>query len=83
MLLAGIAAILEFILAAGRRPLTASCVILLCRPAFNGFPHILWLVISWWCIALPDTCECLTSEFGRRRSSLLVLFGVLARQGPE
>jgi len=56
--LAGIAAILEFI--PGRRTLTASCVILLVA-AFKGFPHYQMVVISGGVSPFQDYVLILTS----------------------
>lgn len=77
VLLAGIAAILEFIPVVG--PLTASAVILLVG-AFTGYPHLWWVVI--FLVVFRIFQDYAVSPFlmssGVEVHPLLVLFGVLA-----
>jgi predicted PurR-regulated permease PerM len=77
VLLAGIAAILEVIPVVG--PLTASGVILLVA-AFNGFPHMLWIVIFLvvYRIFQDYVLNPYLMSSGVDVPPLLVLFGVLA-----
>lgn len=77
ILLAGIAAILEFIPVVG--PLTASAVILLVA-AFTGYGHLLWIVI--FLVVYRIFQDYVLSPYlmssGVEVDPLLVLFGVLA-----
>jgi len=77
VLLAGIAAILEVIPVVG--PLTGSGVILLVA-AFNGFPHMLWIVIFLvvYRIFQDYVLNPYLMSSGVDVPPLLVLFGVLA-----
>lgn len=77
VLLAGIAAILEVIPVVG--PLTASGVILLVA-AFNGFPHMLWIVVFLvvYRIFQDYVLNPYLMSSGVDVPPLLVLFGVLA-----
>ncbi len=77
VLLAGIAAILEFIPVVG--PLTASAVILLVS-AFTGFPHLLWILIFLviYRIFQDYALSPYLMSSGVEVDPLLVLFGVLA-----
>jgi predicted PurR-regulated permease PerM len=77
ILLAGIAAILEFIPVVG--PLTASAVILLVA-AFTGYPHLLWIVIFLVIYRLFQdyALSPYLMSSGVEVDPLLVLFGVLA-----
>jgi predicted PurR-regulated permease PerM len=77
ILLAGIAAILEFIPVVG--PLTASAVVLLVS-TFTGYPHLLWIVI--FLVVYRIFQDYVLSPYlmsaGVEVDPLLVLFGVLA-----
>jgi predicted PurR-regulated permease PerM len=77
ILLAGIAAILEFIPLVG--PLTASIVIVLVA-AFTGYPHLLWIVI--FLVVYRIFQDYVLSPYlmssGVEIHPMLVLFGVLA-----
>ena len=77
ILLAGIAAILEFIPLVG--PLTASVVIVLVA-AFTGYPHLLWIVI--FLVVYRIFQDYVLSPYlmssGVEIHPMLVLFGVLA-----
>jgi predicted PurR-regulated permease PerM len=77
VLLAGIAAMLEFIPVVG--PLTGSAVILLVA-AFTGYPHLLWIVI--FLVVYRIFQDYVLSPYlmssGVEVDPLLVLFGVLA-----
>jgi predicted PurR-regulated permease PerM len=77
ILLAGIAAILEFIPVVG--PLTASAVILLVA-IFTGYPHLLWIVIFLviYRIFQDYVLSPYLMSAGVEVDPLLVLFGVLA-----
>jgi predicted PurR-regulated permease PerM len=77
ILLAGIAAILEFIPVVG--PLTASAVILLVA-AFSGYQHLLWIVIFLvlYRIFQDYVLSPYLMSSGVEVDPLLVLFGVLA-----
>jgi predicted PurR-regulated permease PerM len=77
ILLAGIAAILEFIPVVG--PLTASAVILLVA-AFTGYAHLLWIVIFLviYRIFQDYALSPYLMSSGVEVDPLLVLFGVLA-----
>jgi predicted PurR-regulated permease PerM len=77
ILLAGIAAILEFIPVVG--PLTGSAVILLVA-AFTGYSHILWIVIflAIYRVFLDYVLSPYLMSSGVEVDPLLVLFGVLA-----
>jgi predicted PurR-regulated permease PerM len=77
ILLAGIAAILEFIPVVG--PLTASAVIVLVA-AFTGYPHLLWIVIFLviYRIFQDYALSPYLMSSGVEVDPLLVLFGVLA-----
>jgi predicted PurR-regulated permease PerM len=77
ILLAGIAAILEFIPVVG--PLTASAVVLLVA-AFTGYPHLLWIVIFLviYRIFQDYVLSPYLMSAGVEVDPLLVLFGVLA-----
>jgi predicted PurR-regulated permease PerM len=77
ILLAGIAAILEFIPVVG--PLTASAVVLLVA-AFTGYPHLLWIVIFLviYRIFQDYVLSPYLMSSGVEVDPLLVLFGVLA-----
>jgi predicted PurR-regulated permease PerM len=77
ILLAGIAAIFEFIPVVG--PLTASAAILLVA-AFTGYPHLLWIATFLVCYRIFQ--DYVLSPFlmsaGVEIHPLLILFGVLA-----
>jgi predicted PurR-regulated permease PerM len=77
ILLAGIAAIFEFIPVVG--PLTASAAILLVA-AFTGYPHLLWIAI--FLVIYRIFQDYVLSPFlmsaGVEIHPLLILFGVLA-----
>ncbi len=77
ILLAGIAAILEFIPLVG--PLTGSIVIVLVA-AFTGYPHLLWIVI--FLVVYRIFQDYVLSPYlmsaGVEIHPMLVLFGVLA-----
>jgi predicted PurR-regulated permease PerM len=77
ILLAGIAATLEFIPVVG--PLTASAVILLVA-AFTGYPHLLWIVtfLVVYRIFQDYVLSPYLMSSGVEVDPLLVLFGVLA-----
>jgi predicted PurR-regulated permease PerM len=77
ILLAGIAAIFEFIPVVG--PLTASAVILLVA-TFTGYPHLLWIVIflAIYRIFQDYVLNPYLMSSGVEIHPLLVLFGVLA-----
>jgi predicted PurR-regulated permease PerM len=77
ILLAGIAAIFEFIPVVG--PLTASVVILLVA-AFTGYPHLLWILIflGIYRIFQDYVLNPYLMSSGVEIHPLLVLFGVLA-----
>jgi predicted PurR-regulated permease PerM len=77
ILLAGIAAIFEFIPVAG--PLTASAIILLVA-AFTGYHHLLWIVIFLviYRIFQDYVLNPYLMSSGVEVDPLLVLFGVLA-----
>jgi predicted PurR-regulated permease PerM len=77
ILLAGIAAIFEFIPVVG--PLAASAVILLVA-AFTGYPHLLWIVIFLGIYRLFQdyVLNPYLMSSGVEVHPLLVLFGVLA-----
>ncbi len=77
ILLAGIAAIGEFIPVVG--PLTASAVILLVA-AFSNYPHLLWIVtfLAIYRIFLDYVLSPYLMSSGVELHPLLVLFGVLA-----
>jgi predicted PurR-regulated permease PerM len=77
ILLAGIAAIFEFIPVVG--PLTASAVILLVA-AFTGYPHMLWIVafLGIYRIFQDYVLNPHLMSAGVEIHPLLVLFGVLA-----
>jgi predicted PurR-regulated permease PerM len=77
ILLAGIAAALEFIPVVG--PLTASVVILVVA-AFTGYPHVLWIVIflAVYRIFQDYVLSPYLMSAGVEIHPLLVLFGVLA-----
>jgi predicted PurR-regulated permease PerM len=77
ILLAGIAAILEFIPVVG--PLTASAVILLVA-AFTGYPHLWWILIFLviYRIFQDYALSPYLMSSGVEVDPLLVLFGVLA-----
>jgi predicted PurR-regulated permease PerM len=77
ILLAGIAAILEFIPVVG--PLTGSAVILLVA-AFMGYPHLLWIVMFLviYRIFQDYVLSPYLMSSGVEVDPLLVLFGVLA-----
>jgi predicted PurR-regulated permease PerM len=77
ILLAGIAAVFEFIPVAG--PLVASAVILLVA-AFTGYPHLLWIVIFLviYRIFQDYVLNPYLMSSGVEVDPLLVLFGVLA-----
>jgi predicted PurR-regulated permease PerM len=77
ILLAGIAAMLEFIPVVG--PLTGSAVILLVA-AFTGYPHLLWIVIFLVIYRLFQdyALSPYLMSSGVEVDPLLVLFGVLA-----
>ena len=77
ILLAGIAAIFEFIPVVG--PLTASAIILLVA-AFTGYPHLLWIVtfLVVYRIFQDYVLNPYLMSSGVEVDPLLVLFGVLA-----
>ncbi len=77
ILLAGIAAVLEFIPVVG--PLTASAVIVVVA-AFTGYPHIVWIVIflAVYRIFQDYVLSPYLMSAGVEIHPLLVLFGVLA-----
>lgn len=77
ILLAGIAAIFEFIPVVG--PLTASAIILLVA-AFTGYPHLLWIVtfLVIYRIFQDYVLNPYLMSSGVEVDPLLVLFGVLA-----
>jgi predicted PurR-regulated permease PerM len=77
ILLAGIAAILEFIPVVG--PLTASAVIVLVA-AFTGYPHLLWIIIFLvvYRIFQDYVLNPYLMSSGVEIHPMLVLFGVLA-----
>ena len=77
ILLAGIAAIFEFIPVVG--PLTASAIIMLVA-AFTGYPHLLWIVIFLvvYRIFQDYVLNPYLMSSGVEVDPLLVLFGVLA-----
>lgn len=77
ILLAGIAAMLEFIPVVG--PLAASIVIVLVA-AFTGFPHLLWIVIflALYRIFQDYVLSPYLMSAGVEIHPMLVLFGVLA-----
>ncbi len=77
ILLAGIAAMLEFIPVVG--PLTASAVVLLVS-AFTDYPHLLWIVIFLvvYRIFQDYVLSPILMSSGVEVDPLLVLFGVLA-----
>jgi predicted PurR-regulated permease PerM len=77
ILLAGIAATLEFIPVVG--PLTASAVILLVA-AFTGYPHLLWIVtfLVIYRVFQDYALSPYLMSSGVEVDPLLVLFGVLA-----
>ena len=77
ILLAGVAAVLEFIPVVG--PLSAGVIVILVS-AFSGYPHLLWFVVFW--ISARMFQDYVLAPYlmssGVELHPLLVLFGVLA-----